>query len=361
MRIRGSLIRGVGGVLFSLLLTLGLLEATLRLAPGLLGGSLANAVYSAFRDWPLGMYVRDRVIKMNFMRPDFATRAYWNGYWWTHRTDAWGFRNPPDLERKSVVLLGDSMIYGLGVEEQDTVAHFLRAEHGRAAYSMARQGDGLFEEYVLARLFLPRLSPEWVVLFVFLNDFREAEANQQQIERAASQLIDGIDYPALLARVEHPPDAIRLRDRVLSLRVARLARGIVQMVGRDSAGADEGRQLTAAILEDARFAPLSAYYRTLLADLARRCRERRGELALVLVEVPDAVIPGASAAQERMRALLAAIAGEQGLRFLGTSGVFAGCPDCYLPRDGHLSREGHRRLAAAVAGAFPARGSGAES
>ena len=81
----------------------------------------------------------------------------------------------------------------------------------------------------------------------------------------------------------------------------------------------------------------------------------------MVVEVPDAVIPGASAAQERMRALLAAIAGEQGLRFLGTSGVFAGCPDCYLPRDGHLSREGHRRLAAAVAGAFPARGSGAES
>ena len=44
MSIRGSLIRSVGGVLFSLSLTLGLLEATLRLAPGLLGGNLANAL-----------------------------------------------------------------------------------------------------------------------------------------------------------------------------------------------------------------------------------------------------------------------------------------------------------------------------
>ena len=103
MSIRGSLIRSVGGVLFSLSLTLGLLEATLRLAPGLLGGNLANAVYSAFRDWPLGMYVHDPVIRMHFMRPDFATRAYWNGYWWTHRTDAWGFRNPRDLVPGSVM------------------------------------------------------------------------------------------------------------------------------------------------------------------------------------------------------------------------------------------------------------------
>src|SRR5262245_31546986 len=200
--------RRVAGIAFSLLLTAALLEASLRTAPQLLGGDIANAIYSVFRDWPLGIYVRDPVLRMNFMVPGLDTRAYWNGYWWRHRTDAWGFRNPSDLERKSIVLLGDSMVYGLGVEEEDTVAHFLRAEHGRAAYNMARQGDCLFQEYVLARLYLPRLAPESVVLFVFLNDFREIEANQTPIEESAAWMIDRIDYGALRARIEEPPGAI---------------------------------------------------------------------------------------------------------------------------------------------------------
>jgi hypothetical protein len=53
--------------------------------------------------------------------------------------------------------------------------------------------------------------------------------------------------------------------------------------------------------------------------------------------------------------MLEAVARELGLRFLATGSAFAGCADCYLPGDGHLSREGHRRLAALVAREIPAR------
>jgi hypothetical protein len=347
--------RRVAAIAFSVLLTLALLETALRAAPRLLGGDLANAVYSVFRDWPLGINVRDPELRMNFMVAGSDTRAYWNGYWWRHRTDAWGFRNPADLTAKTLVLLGDSMVYGLGVEEEDTVAHFLRAEHGRAAYNMARQGDCLFQEYVLARLYLPRLEPESVVLFVFLNDFREIEANQQPIQDAAASVIERIDYDALRARVERPPDAVRLKDRLQRLHVWRLGRGAARKLASGVDTSDEGRQLTAAILEPARFAPIERYYRTVLADLARRCRERGSALALVLLEVPDEVIPRATAAQARVRDLLGEVAREQGLRFVATRDAFAGCSDCFLPGDGHLSREGHRRLAAVVASRIPPR------
>ena len=37
-----------------------------------------------------GMYFQDREVHMNFRWPDFALRAYWNGYWWDHRTRAQG-------------------------------------------------------------------------------------------------------------------------------------------------------------------------------------------------------------------------------------------------------------------------------
>jgi len=52
-------VRRLAGVAFSIGLVLVLLETMLRIAPD-----------------------------MNFMWPDFALRAYWNGYWWDHRTSA---------------------------------------------------------------------------------------------------------------------------------------------------------------------------------------------------------------------------------------------------------------------------------
>jgi hypothetical protein len=353
MRDLGPFARRLAGIAFSAGLTLALLEASLRAAPDMLGGNLANSMNSAFRDWPLGFNVRDPEVPMNFMLPRYETRAYWNGYWWWHRTDAWGFRNPSDLDRKSLALLGDSLIYGLGVEEEDTVAHFLRAEHGRAAYNMGQQGDCLFQEYVLARLFLPRFAPDSVVLFVFLNDFRELEANWPT-ELTAPSVIDRIDYDALRVRLERPPTEISWRDRLRGLRVCRLGRGIAHLLAAPFQVDKESPELTGAVLDEARFAPIARYYHFVLADLARRCRAQHSELSVVLLEVPDEILPHATLVQARAREMLEDVARENGLRFLGTRDVFGGCPECFLPRDGHLSREGHRRLAAMIANELPA-------
>ena len=329
------------------------LEAALRLAPGLVGGRLANAAYSAYG--PAGIYFRDRDVHMNFMWPNFATRAYWNGYWWHHRTDAWGFRNPPDLPAKSLVLLGDSLIYGHGVEEEDTTAHLLRTLHGRPAYNMGRQSDCLFQEYVLSRLDLPRLRPETVVLFVFLNDFRDLEVYREPAEIVDPPELDRIDYDALRERVEHPASRFPLGEQLSRLRVWRLGSGIAELLRARPKRADEAHEQMAAIFEDARFEPIARYYRLVLADLARRSRDQGAEFVVVLLELPDEVVANAVAAQERLLGLLDEIGAQNSFRVLGTREIFRDCADCFLPHDGHLAREGHRRLAAFVDAQIPPR------
>ena len=350
---RQRLARRIGGVAFSVGLVLVSLEAALRLAPGLIGGRLANAVYSAYG--PAGIYFRDREVQMNFMWPNFVTRAYWNGYWWQHRTDAGGFRNPPELTAKSLVLLGDSLIYGHGVEEEDTAAHLLRAQHGRPAYNMGRQGDCLFQQYVLSRLDLPRLRPETVVLFVFVNDFRDLEVYRAPAQIADPPELERIDYDALRARVEHPEPPFRLGEQLSRLRVWRLGSGIAELLRARPKPADEVHELMAPIFEDARFVPIARYYRLVLADLARRSRDQGAEFVVVLLELPDEVVANATAAQERLRGLLDEIGAKDGFRVLGTREIFRDCADCFLPHDGHLSREGHRRLAAFVDAQIPPR------
>jgi hypothetical protein len=336
-------LRRLAGVAFFILLVLALLEGVLRFGPPVLGGRIANAVYGTYHGDR--MYFRVREPRMKFMWTEQTARTYWNGYWWTHRTDRLGFRNPPDLTDRSLVLLGDSMIYGHGVEEEDTVAHFLREEHGRAAYNMARQGDCLFQQYILSRLFLPELRPETAVLFVSLNDFRDLEVYRDPEQITDPPELDRIDYEALAERVRHPTRRIRPRF----LRVWQLTDAVFESVGSRPDPAAYHRELLAPILEAARFGPIARYYRLLLADLARRAAQQGTELVTVLIEVPDETLSNASAAQEKLLELLESIGRENGARALGTREIFHDCPHCFLANDGHFSHEGHRRLAALVA------------
>ena len=135
-------------VCIGVLLTLLLVEAALQLAPRLFSRGVQHLAFSRYDALPGGMYVKEKQTRMRVMRSNVTMHAYSHGYWWRHATDVLGFRNPPNLERRDVLLLGDSLIYGHGVEENQTVAHFLRSEHQVAAYNMGRQGQCLYECYV---------------------------------------------------------------------------------------------------------------------------------------------------------------------------------------------------------------------
>jgi lysophospholipase L1-like esterase len=379
-RLRFRRIAGLGvSIAFSVALTWVLLEAVLRLTPGLLPPRYGNAVYAVYGDWPGAIHIQDKETRVNFMRPDFQTRAYWNGYWWEHRTDDWGFRNPPGIERKEWLLLGDSMIYGHGVEEQETVAHFLRADHHIVAYNMGRTADSLFQEYLLARLYVPRFRPDVVVLCVFLNDFEDLSTYRQPEQIARAPEIDQLDYAALFDRVRNATPPARIGKQLQRSKAWRLGRAILKDL-RKQMQRSKGRLLDLGILEnvpipaalaaapdappvvpflaliedDARFAPLGEYYRRVLTDLALRVRADGAQLVVVQLDLAEQVF-GAIAlpAQARVRALLDAIGAAADFPVLSTQSIFRDCAACFLPNDGHLNAEGHHRLADFLAREIP--------
>ena len=147
----------------------------LRVRPTLFGHQLGNYVYSRYGTGPGEIYFHEPALGMNLMWPGFATRAYYNGWFWEHRTDPLGFRNPPDREA-DVLLLGDSLIYGHGAELEEGVSEVLHDHYGWLTYNLAQQGDCLYQSYVKTRLFIDELAPRTVVYFAFLNDASDLEA-----------------------------------------------------------------------------------------------------------------------------------------------------------------------------------------
>jgi hypothetical protein len=112
-------------LLGSTLVSLVALELVLRAYPLLLGDTYANGVLSKYTNRPGGIYYYDRALGMNFMIPDLTTTMYYNRYVWTHQTDTLGFRNRGPVVPSDVLLLGDSLIYGHGVEYEHTPGYLL--------------------------------------------------------------------------------------------------------------------------------------------------------------------------------------------------------------------------------------------
>jgi hypothetical protein len=344
------------------LFLLSVLELLLHLRPEIFGEQRANEIFSRYDTRPGGIFVREKRTKMRFMWPDFATENYWNGYRWQHATDARGFRNPPATPI-AVLLLGDSLIYGHGVEETATVAHFLRAEHGVGAYNMGRQGASLYDEYVLLRTFLPELTPQSVVLFVFLNDFDDLEVYRTPNQIATMPEIDQLDYAAIRQWAgglhERRPSALRQwLERWPSLRLLRSAakelRSLALTTPAWAAEFPADPPFLAPLLDPDRRARLGTYYTRILGDLAQRCRSRGIDLSVVYLgggSDPQSY----PAAQGMAVDLVRRAAGESGAPFFDSRELFSGCGECFLPRDGHFTAAGHRRLARFVAGTVLAR------
>lgn len=348
---RRPLLRRLGAILFSSLLGLGVLEIALRTLPLKRASTLSNEVYTAYGSFPGGIYFTEPETRINFMVPGLETENFWNGYSWRHRADGLGFRNPPGLKDRSLLLLGDSLIYGHGVEEEQTVAHLLRAREGRPAYNMARQGDCLYQQYVLLRLYRDELAPRTVVLFVFFNDFADLlfYRSREEIERMPELRLDGRALRQRVAELgknpSYPPRRQLYRSRSL-----RLLRGVVKSFSGDwmarAEAAPTGEDdLAAAVLKPDQFALASRYYRHVLGECQRLAAEKGIDLRVVLLDVGAGAGSDGRRAYERLRLFLGKTSREVGFSFTTTAGVFAGCGDCFLPHDGHLSPQGHDRLA----------------
>src|SRR3989344_5199275 len=143
-------------------------EILLRINPHIAGQQYVNFIWGNIPARDLVQWY-DPNLKMIFYNENIHVTRYMNGYTWNHQTDARGFRNPPGATGSDLVLLGDSFVYGTGIDQKDTLAQRLR-ESGYDVYNLARIGDNPHSEmYMLSKYGLP-LKPKYVLYFYYQND-----------------------------------------------------------------------------------------------------------------------------------------------------------------------------------------------
>jgi hypothetical protein len=335
-------------------------EIGLRAWPGLLGPAFVNGVRSRYSARAGGIYYVDRRLGMHFMIPNHRTEMYYNGYAWTHESDALGFRNRTVSIPADIVLLGDSYIYGHGVDIDDTVGVWLERMTGLRVANLARQGDCAFQQAYLLTEYIGVFRPRHVVYFFYENDVADL-----------SVFLDAAAMRAFVAtpveEIRYPPrtePAVALREREARLRswlgrardssyLLKAGRWLLWRLGV--------RPAQAAATDPDDPAGLAWRYTGKAIAYMQWLAARHGaELAIVPI-VPT---------RPRYRDLLGELARDAGATLLDTAFLSAADPSLWLPGDGHFSATGARRTAALVAehvgraagasSGFPREGGGPE-
>jgi len=351
VRGRGGLVGKVALLVGSLLLVLLATEVTLRRWPMLLGHAFANGALSRYSTRAGGIYVSDRRVHMNFMIPNYRTTMYYNGYVWQHQTDALGFRNDPLHVPADVVLLGDSVVYGHGVNFEHTVGHLLERRSGLRVVNLGRQGDCAFQEAYLLTTHLSLFRPRVVVHVFSPNDVEDLYVylSNAAMEEFITTPIERITYPTptdpaqLLAehewRIRNRRLLRRLDDELYVMKMFRWlgyrVRDWRASVPRAEAAYDpRTRHDVANVSTD----PSSLGWRYTAHALAymKYLTDRAGARFVM-----------APFAEGRQLEILRGIAARHGVEIVDTAALFRG--PTILPNDGHFTPYGAQVMADLIA------------
>ncbi|MGH7343049.1 MAG: hypothetical protein ACREKH_21395, partial [Candidatus Rokuibacteriota bacterium] len=349
----GAIAGRIALVLASILVVLGALEVTLRWRPTLLGQAFANGAASKYTLRPGGIYYSDRALGMRFMLPNHRTTMYYNGYVWQHETDALGFRNKPLHVPADVVLLGDSVVYGHGVDFEHTIGHYLERRTGLRVANLGRQADCAFQEAYLLTEYLPVFRPRVVVHVFTANDIEDLYVllRDEAMHAFLAQPVERITYPprtdpaTLLAERERDARRRSLRSwakqelyvmkmfRWLDYRFRQWRRTAAVTVA-EAASAHSRRYDPDEVNRD----PESLGWRYTAHALAymKHLSDRAGA-RLVMVPL----------ARDRQLEILRSIAARHAIDLVDTSALYAG--PSFLPNDGHFTPHGARTMADLIA------------
>ncbi|GIW80062.1 MAG: hypothetical protein KatS3mg105_1869 [Gemmatales bacterium] len=144
------------------------IEAALHVAPGLLRGQAANWAYSAYHTHAGGIYRPDPFLGFA-LKENHRQWAYYNGHWWWHETNSDGYRGSA-VDRADAVFLGDSMIYGHGIDNECTVPSRYAERCCLTSANLGQQGFGAVQELAVLLRHGPRLRPKTVFVCCHPND-----------------------------------------------------------------------------------------------------------------------------------------------------------------------------------------------
>ncbi len=340
----------------SILVLLGALELTLRLRPTLLGREFANGAQSRYNIGRGGIYYIDPNLGIHFMIPDHSTTMTYNGYTWHHRTDRLGFRNAALNVPADVLLLGDSMIYGHGVDVEHTVARELENRTGLTVANLGHQGDCAFQEAYRLTENIGRFRPRWVVHVFSPNDIVDlyVHLRDEPMQRFIATPVEAVTYPPrtdLATALRQRRQTIRRRSTWQIIEqdayVAKMVRWLryeAQARGWRPGEASANASLTAGRTFDRvdvtadttslgwRYTEHAIVY---MARLSRRAGAR-------FVMAPVATEP--------QFAILQDLARRHALELIDTRSLMR-TPSSFLPNDGHFTPDGARLMADLIAAA----------
>jgi hypothetical protein len=339
-------------VVGSILVVLVALELTLRQWPTLLGQEFANGALTRYSTKAGGIYYFDRRLRMYFMIPNYRTTMYYNGYVWQHQTDALGFRNDPLHVPADVVLLGDSVVYGHGVNFEHTIGHLLERRSGLRVANLGRQGDCAFQEAYLLTEYLPVFRPRVVVHVFTPNDIEDlyVHLDTAAIRNFIAQPIDRIAYPS---RVD-PAQAVAEHERALRKRrlwrrledqmyVAKMLRWLGYRIGQWRASPSRAEAASPARRTPDDVPNVS----TDPSSLGWRYTEHALAYMKHLTDRAGARLVMAPYAEGRQIEILRDIAARHGIEIIDTAALFRG--PTILPNDGHFTPYGARVMADLIA------------
>ncbi len=230
--------RGRRGTLFSLYFAALLVvtpilptELLLRVSRGLLRGRIGNYVHGGYHDEPEGIYTLDPH-RGHALRPEVRRRMYWNGHWWRHDANVDGYRGPA-LTSAAALFLGDSLVYGHGVETPDTLAPLYARLSARPAANLGLQGACLLQSLHLLREKGLRLGPAVVFVCAHPNDLADVEYwfDPGELRTFMADSPESPYAPRVRQELRAPDRTVYdwwLLNAAVPLRTARLARVLLQ-------------------------------------------------------------------------------------------------------------------------------------
>lgn len=355
-RSRPLLVLYLTTLMLSLVIAIG--EAALRIAPQVLKGAIANHAYGRYHTHAGGIYQRDKHLGWA-VRPSLKCDVYWNGHWWKHETNAEGYRGAA-VACARAVFLGDSMIYGHGVDDDQTVPSHFQSLTGWTAANLGQQATCLIQMEMRYRRLGVELRPEVVFVCSHFNDIPEAVIwyTEEEIERFLASPLDE-PHDTVARRYLWPRSASwwrvdkHLWDERLApqLRFPRAVVGLGKAIGKGLVGQSEQRHpantghfLPAPQLLDAPFTPWEAtadepsrlgwrVHCHALAKIHALCRQHGAQLVLLDLGYPHA-FSRAIEEQARRMGVVYSPAGRNVLRR-----ALAG-EEVYLANDGHWTGRG---------------------
>lgn len=152
----------------SICFTIVVVEAFLRLAPGIFDAETQQMLASTPDQSGVGHpYIG------HLHRPDRTFEVAGRDFDAAHSVDAYGFRNPwPWPEQTDIVAVGDSLTFGLGVEDHQSWPALVQAATGHEVISLGLVGAGPHQYLRLYETFGAKLAPRLLLVGIYAqNDF----------------------------------------------------------------------------------------------------------------------------------------------------------------------------------------------